>query len=102
MGEKFEEGAIREVQEECGIILKKPRVIAITNNLETFDEEGVHFISVILVANQFEGEPTITEPDKHTDQRWVDPRALPAPHFDASRMGVECYLNGKFYIEPSA
>lgn len=99
-GETFEEGATREIIEECGITLKEPRVIAVTNNLETFAEEGTHFISIILIAHQFEGEPTITEPDKHTDQRWVDPQALPEPHFDASRMGVECYLKGKFYIEP--
>lgn len=100
LGETFEEGAIREVQEECGITLSRPKVIALTNNLETFAEEGVHFISVILVARQFEGEPKITEPHRHTDQRWVDPTDLPEPHFDASRMAVDCYLKKAFYFAP--
>ena len=98
LGETFEAGAIREAKEECDITLIDPKVIAITNNLETYTEEGIHFISVILIANQFEGEPKIMEPTKHTDQRWVDPRNLPEPHFDASRMAVECYLKHVFYL----
>jgi len=50
LGETFEAGAIREVQEEHGITILHPRVIAVTNNLETYSESGLHFISVILVA----------------------------------------------------
>lgn len=98
LGETFEAGAIREIQEECGITLINPKVIAITNNLETFLEEGVHYISVILFANQYKGIPKITEPDKHANLNWVDPKNLPMPHFDASRLAVECYLKGKFYV----
>ena len=37
------------------------------------------------------------EPEKCDEWRWVDPRELPEPHFDASRLGVECYLKKSFY-----
>jgi 8-oxo-dGTP diphosphatase len=96
-GETFEAGAIREAQEEHGILIDRPTVIAITNNLETFREEGIHAASVILLARSFQGIPTIREPDKCEEIMWVDPRDLPMPHFDASRLAVECYLSNKFY-----
>lgn len=99
LGETFEEGAIRELQEECGITLVRPKVIAVTNNLETYTAEGVHFISVILLAERYEGEPKLLERGKHSELRWVDPRDLPLPHFEASRLGVQCYLDGKSYVQ---
>ena len=96
-GETFEEGAIREVKEETGLELIQPRVIAVTNNLETFARTGKHHISVILYTNQFRGEPTVMEPDKCAGWSWYDPRQLPEPHFEASRRGVACLLRGTFY-----
>jgi len=53
MGETFEEGAFREVQEETGLELIEPRVIALINNLETCARTGKHHISVILYTDQF-------------------------------------------------
>ena len=97
LGETFEQAAIRETKEEHDITLVDPIVIAVTNNLETFEEEGAHFISVILLAKSFEGEPKIMEPEKCSEVLWADPHKLPSPHFDASRLGVECYLKGSFY-----
>lgn len=99
LGETFEVGATRELQEECGITLVKSQVIAVTNNLETYSEEGLHYISVILVARDYEGNLRNCEPDKHSELRWVDPHDLPLPHFEASRLGVRCYLDDKFYSQ---
>lgn len=92
-GETFEAAAIREVKEETGILLKDPKVIAVTNNLETFRQEGIHYISVILVAKEFNGIPVNLEPEKCEELLWCNPQELPQPHFDASRLAVECYLN---------
>jgi ADP-ribose pyrophosphatase YjhB (NUDIX family) len=96
-GETFEEGTIREIQEETGLHVIEPRVIAITNNLETFRETGRHHISVILWSDQFRGEPRVMEPEKCAGWSWCDPRALPEPHLEGSRKGVECLLGGAFY-----
>lgn len=101
LGESFEEGAARELIEEHGIVLKDPKVIAITNNLETFRAERIHFISVILVAKAFEGEPMIAEPDKCAQILWCPPNNLPQPHFDASRLAIECYMKNAFYLGAS-
>lgn len=91
-GETFEAAAIREVAEETGLSISDPQVFAVTNNLETYREDGVHNISVELFATTFTGEPRIMEPDKCTELFWCDPHDLPEPHFDASRLAVECYL----------
>ena len=91
IGESFEEAAIREVAEESSIQLKNPLVLGVTNNLETFQEEGVHTISIILLATDFQGTAQICEPDKCEGWYWVDPQDLPQPHFEASRKGVELY-----------
>jgi 8-oxo-dGTP diphosphatase len=98
LGESFERGAIREVNEEHGIDIIDPEVIGVTNNLRTYKSEGLHFISVILVAREFNGEPNILEPEKCSELMWADPTSLPTPHFDASELGIKCYLENIPYV----
>lgn len=47
-GETFEQTAIREVAEECGLHIDAPRFVGVTNNLRTWHDEGVHNVSVIM------------------------------------------------------
>ena len=49
VGESFESAAIREVAEETGLQIHGPEVVAVTNNLETWRESGLHYISVTLL-----------------------------------------------------
>jgi len=97
LGETFEAGAIREIKEETNLSIEDPKVIAVTNNLETYQEEGKHYISVVLLVKKYSGELINTEPNKCEGWAWVDPRNLPQPHFDASRLAIECYLRQSFY-----
>lgn len=101
MGERFEEAAIKEIKEETGMDLIDPQVFCISNNLETYEREGLHFVSVNVFSKKFIGEPKVMEPDKCEGWQWVDPRELPQPHFDASTQAVECFLSQQFYIKPS-
>jgi len=98
LGETFEDGARRELKEELGIVAKDPQVIAVTNNLATYAAEGAHFISIILLVKAFTGKPKIMEPDRCTELRWVNPSSLPQPHFDASELGVRCYILNVPYV----
>jgi hypothetical protein len=75
-----------------------PTVICVTNNLRTYQEEGKHVISVCLVASGLSGTPRLMEPDKCEGWRWCDAHSLPQPHFEASLLAVECYLNQRFYL----
>ena len=54
-GETFEEAAIREVKEEAGLDIVNPVVVGVTNNLQTYKAEGLHVISVCLLAKEFPG-----------------------------------------------
>ena len=97
LGETFEEGAIREIKEETNLDIFEPKVIAVTNNLETFRKEGKHYISVILLVTRFSGELKNMEPNKCEGWVWTDPKELPEPHFDASRLGIECFMKNSAY-----
>lgn len=79
-GETFEDGAIREIKEETDLDIKNPRVVAVTNNLETYNKEGLHYVSIALLAQDFSGELKIMEPEKCDEWLWVDPKNLPTPH----------------------
>lgn len=98
IGETFEAAATREIKEETGLTIKKPKVIAVTNNLETFRQEGIHYISAILLVKTFSGKLRNREPEKCERWLWVNPRRLPKPHFDASRLAVACYLRDVPYL----
>lgn len=96
-GETFENAAFREIKEETDLEIRNPRVVAVTNNLETYRNEGVHYISIIMLVDDFTGELKIMESNKCEKWLWCDLHQLPEPHFDASKRGVECYLEGVFY-----
>lgn len=99
VGETFEQTAIREVKEETNLDIINPKVIAITNNLETYKEEGYHSVSVILLAEKYTGELQLMEPSKCERWIWCNPNKLLQPHYDASAQGIKCWLEKKYYIE---
>ena len=97
-GESFEETAIREIQEETGLLIKNPEVIAVTNNLKTYKEENKHYISICLTAKYPGGRVENREPEKCEGWRWVAPDNLPQPHYEASEQSIACYLQKICYI----
>lgn len=99
-GETFEACAIREIEEEVGITLHNPQVIGLCNNLQTYQEEGKHTVSVCLLANyDSDTLPAIQEPDKFSAIRWCSPDTLPEPHFEASRNAIHLWQTHQFYLK---
>jgi 8-oxo-dGTP diphosphatase len=94
-GETFEDGAIREVKEETGIMIKDPRVISVHN----CKNEYAHFVTVGFLTNNWEGEAKVMEPDEITEWQWFDLNNLPSPRYFPSFEVIENYLNKKFYIK---
>ncbi|BBG59206.1 RNA pyrophosphohydrolase [Providencia rustigianii] len=100
-GESFEACAIREIKEEVGIDIHSPTVFGISNNLQTYQQEGKHTVSICMHA-EYNGNiaPQIMEEDKCEDLLWVYPHdALPEPHFEASRNAIELWLAQRFYFQ---
>ncbi len=96
-GETFEDNAVREAKEETNLDISNPKVIGVTNNLETYRLEGKPYVSIVMCTDTFTGELRNREPEKCESWEWYDPRQLPEPCFDASRRGIDCYLQGTFY-----
>ncbi|GIQ89502.1 hypothetical protein KIPB_011992, partial [Kipferlia bialata] len=99
LGETFEACAAREGLEETGLTLEHCEVISLSNNLQTYREEGVHFISVFLLCKygDWTGTPENREPEKCHGWEWHDPQALPVPHFEASQNAIGRWLEGSVY-----
>lgn len=93
-GESFEDGAIREVKEETGITISDPQVISVHN----CKNEHAHFMTVGLVAQSWEGEARVMEPDEITKWEWFDLNDLPQERYFPSFEVIENYIQNQFYI----
>lgn len=101
-GESFEDCAIREIKEEIGIDISAPTVFGISNNVNTYRQEGKHTVSICMhVEYCGDKQPQIMEQDKCESLMWVSPHELPEPHFEASRNAIDLWLNHQFYHHPA-
>ena len=78
-GETPEACAIRETEEETGILVARAEFFAITNDI--FAEDGKHYITIWMRAESSEGEPAIRDPAEVAAVAWFEPGAMPEPLF---------------------
>jgi 8-oxo-dGTP diphosphatase len=91
--ENLKEGAIREVFEETGIKLKNLKVISVSNDIVS----DAHFVTIGFLAEEFEGEVKVMEPEEITEWKWSDLNSLPSPSYFPSEKIIKNYLAGKIY-----
>lgn len=77
--ESFQETAQREVREETGVEITNVRFGGVTNDI--FEAEDKHYVTIWMLSDWASGEPTITEPDKCINLRWLTFDELPTPLF---------------------
>jgi 8-oxo-dGTP diphosphatase len=77
--EGVSECARREVGEETGLGIDNLRCGPFTN--DRFQAEGLHYVTLFVVADSRSGVPERREPDKCDEWRWFPWDSLPRPLF---------------------
>lgn len=75
--EKVEDTVRREIAEEVGVTLGPLSLLCVVDHIQP--EEDAHWVAPTFLAETFEGEPAVLEPEKHTGLDWFSPDALPEP-----------------------
>jgi len=91
--ETLKDCAYREVLEETGIKIEtdKIKVISIADEIV----EDNHYVTVGFLCENFQGEPSVMEPEEITEWRWYDLNELPEKIFPPSAKMIKTYLNNK-------
>lgn len=79
-GESFEEAAKRETREETGLRLHGATPVCVSNDVG----EDVHFVTIGLAADSYEGTP-IAKEDAFETWAWFDQDSLPENVFTPSK-----------------
>ena len=74
-GERSEDTARREIEEELGIVIELTRLACISEIIDGGD--GRHWVSPIYEARLISGEPRIMEPEKHGGWGWFARDEMP-------------------------
>jgi 8-oxo-dGTP pyrophosphatase MutT (NUDIX family) len=94
-GEPITRTAIRELYEETGLTVK-PECLKVAHIIHSAwgVEAPNGFLTVVFVADQWDGEPENREPRKHAQVRWVSTGAIPTQFVDTTARALHQYLNG--------
>ncbi|MGR9156853.1 NUDIX domain-containing protein [Rhizobium leguminosarum] len=75
--EPAEEAARREAEEETGLTIGRIERLCMSEQIIEADRQ--HWISILYLARDVDGEPQLTEPDKLSDFGWFPLTDLPEP-----------------------
>ncbi|MBB3966291.1 8-oxo-dGTP diphosphatase [Rhizobium metallidurans] len=75
--EPAEQAAKREAEEESGLEIGRVSLLGPTEVISDADRQ--HWISLLYIAEDYSGEPALTEPDKLSDFGWFTRSELPRP-----------------------
>ena len=92
-GEDPETTLPREILEETTMIVQKENLEFLIWMNEFFPDDEKHYVSLVFLVKNSQGEPQITEPDKCKEWKWFDPDDLPKNTFWAARANIEKYKN---------
>ncbi len=94
--EKLEQAAARELFEETGL---KCDSFIFSNIVNQFNNEGGHYLQIAFVAQNLQGEPVLSEPDKCHGWEWFDLEDLPENLIEPHKSNIEGFLKNRNFIE---
>lgn len=83
------EGAAREVKEETNLNISELSVFGVSDDIQP----NKHYITVQVIAKNYNGELKNLEPTKHNEWKWFDINDLPENLYSPSRKFIEEYKN---------
>lgn len=98
-GESMSQAMIREAKEELGICIHPEDLRFATITHKHTPETGNVYFNGFFTASNFEGTPTICEPQKCARLCWFDVQNLPDTLLDDRKLAVQNYLNKIAYSE---
>lgn len=93
--ESFEDCAMRETLEECGVHIADIRFLLLANMMVWAPK---HYVHITMTAKWESGMPTNMEPEKCESWDWYDLDHLPQPLFASVPQAIEGYRTGKIYF----
>ncbi len=95
--ESMKHAMIREAKEELGILIDEKDLEFIC--LIHKKSEGYIYYNGYFKANKWIGNPTIMEPEKNEELKWIDINELPSNIVNDRCIAIENYKNGIKYSE---
>lgn len=94
-GEPITGTAVREVQEETGLVIE-PDALRLAHVIHCAwgVESPNGFLTVVFVADQWSGHPVNAEPGKHAQVYWVDVNDVPEEFVPTTASALRRYLTG--------
>lgn len=89
----------REAKEEINITID-PKDVRFTTFLHIYHpEDGKEYFNVFFEVREWQGEPTIMEPDKCDDLRWFPLDELPDNLTPGARTGLQAFMDKTVFLE---
>ncbi len=96
-GESLKEAALRELEEEAGVVAQAEDLVQAHAMYRRYPERT--YADYYFVCDTWEGEPTICEPEKCDDARWVDGQNLPENTVEEVRHAWACIRRGEAFSD---
>lgn len=82
------EGAARETKEETNLTIHQMKIFSAADDIQP----AKHYVTIHVIAYDFEGTLKVMEPDKQDAWEWFDLDNLPDRIYSPSRQFIEAYL----------
>ncbi len=97
--ESMSEAAAREAKEELGVTIPPDNLKFFVLVHKREKEWDLTYYNAYFVCKEFDGEPTICEPEKCYELKWFELDDLPDDLINDRKCAVKAYLEGVDYIE---